>query len=457
MKSFFVPGLCLVLGLLGLNQPLAAGEPFGSASLLPAPSAQQPQPLYPLVMPTSYGGYQEEISPSDQGAPAFAPPPIGLSQDYQNAMKQSWDGAGCTDGSCGPTMGGACRTCPNWAVWGGGLVMGRTNQCDRPVTLDATTLQNVMTTSNAEQNWSGGFEVGAAWIMPNCCNAISASYWGLFPSNQQAYVNAANYAGGIRPVLNNIDRLGYNDGMVSDDVFNWMTTASGTHYVTMGSNFNSVEINFLGNTQAWGLTPFGGGGCNGCNPCGACGPSCWQFGWLAGVRYFQFNEYMLFQSDENDTMIGDPGDTDELSYRINTNNNLWGFQLGGQGAWYLNNCFSIYGSGRFGVFNNHITSDQYIAGAGGDAFINAGNYNGTPYRFSNSRNALAGVGQLDVGTRYQLGCHWSVYGGYRVVAVSGVATAPMQIPQNFGNPVNEICAGDTVILHGAFLGAQFAW
>jgi hypothetical protein len=156
-------------------------------------------------------------------------------------------------------------------------------------------------------------------------------------------------------------------------------------------------------------------------------------------------------------MIGDPGDLDELSYRIDTDNSLWGFQFGGQGAWYINNCFSIYGSGRFGVFNNHVTSTQYLSGAGGDAFINAGLYNGDTFRYTNSRNALAGVGQFDLGSRYQLGCHWSLYGGYRVVAISGVATAPSQIPANFGNPVNSICAGDSVILHGAFLGAQYSW
>jgi hypothetical protein len=452
--------MCLALGLMGLVQGLSAAEPFGSASLLPMPSVQEPQPFRPLVTPTSFTGMQEEISPSDQALPAFAPPPTGLSPDYQQAMKGAWDGAGCTDGSCGTALAGCGRPCPRWAVWSAGLVMGRANQCCRPLSLDSGTLQNVMGTSNANQDWSGGFEVGAAWIMPNCCNALSVSYWGLFPTNQSAYVNAANYGAGIRPALSNIDRLDYDDGTVNDDVFSRMITTTGAHRIAMGQTYNNVEMNFLGNTQAWGLVPFGagcGGGCNGCNPCGACGPSCWQFGWLAGVRYFQFNEYMLFQSDENDTVLNQPGDLDELSYRIDTNNNLWGFQFGGQGAWYLCNCFSIYGSGRFGVYNNHITSTQYLSGQAGDAVINAGDFDGTPVRYTNSRNALAGLGQIDLGARYQLGCHWSLYGGYRVVAVSGVATAPSQIPVNWSNPVNDICANDSVILHGAYMGAQFAW
>jgi hypothetical protein len=460
MKSFFVPGACLVLGLVGLVQPLSAVEPFGSASLLPMPSVQEPQPIYPLVTPTSFG--QEEISPSDQApAAAFAPPPVGMSQDYQQAMKGAWDGAGCTDGSCDVAMECCGRPCPHWAVWGGGLFMGRANQCYRPVTLDSGTMQNVLSTNAVEQDWSGGFEVGAAWIMPNCCNAISIGYWGLFPTNQRAALDAANTVGGISPVLGNVDQLDYSDGVVTDNVFNVMSTSSGTHEVAMGGSFNSLEINFLANTQAWGLAPFGsgcGGGCNSCNPCGACcKPCCWQFGWLAGLRYFRMNEYFLLETDVDDPMINDPGDTNELDYRIDVENNLWGFQFGGQGAWYLCNCWSIYGSGRFGVYNNHITSDQFMTGLGGDAFINSGDAAGTPVRYSTSRNALAGLGQIDLGTRYQLGCHWSIYGGYRVAAISGVATAVGQVPYNWGAPVNTICADDTVILHGAYMGAQFAW
>ena len=455
MKSSYLRSFCVVLGLLGISVPLSAAEPFGSASLLPMPSAQDTLPAYPLVSHTSYGQGPEELSPSDQAAPFTPPPAPVVSQDYQQAMKQSWDNAGA--GSYGPTLGAACgRPCPRFALYGGGLILRRADSCDHPLSLDAGTLQNVMGTDDARQRTAGGFEVGGAWIMPNCCNAISVGYWGLFPSDQMAYVNAANYSGGLRPVLGNVDRLSYNDGTTTDNVFNWMTTGTGTHYVSTSSSFNSVEINFLGNTTAWGLTPYGAG-CNSCNSCNSCGPQRWQFGWLAGFRYFSFNESLTMRTDENDTVIGQVGDTDELTYRINATNSLTGFQMGGQGAWYYNNCFSFYGAGRFGVYNNHVQSNQYISGTGGDAYINAGSYSGDAWRYSNTRNGLAGVGQLDLGTRYQMGCHWSIYGGYRLVGLAGVATSASQIPQNFGNPRNSICANDSVLLHGTFLGAQYAW
>jgi len=453
MKSSDVRGLCLALGLLGLVQPLAAAEPFGAASLLPMPSNQ---PLYPLVAPASYGGFHEDISPSDQPAPAFPPPPVG--SGYQQAMQQSWQSAG-TGNAMGAINAACCRPCPRFAVWGGGLVLGRAHLCDRPLTLDANSQQTVMGSDAASQKWAGGFETGAAWIMPNCCNAIAVNYWGLFPSCQGASVNATDYPSGIQPILGNIDRLNYNDGTTTDTVFNRMTSSSGTQTICTMSSYNSVEVNFLGNTQAWGLTPFGAGcgGCNGCAPCGGCGPARWQFGWLGGFRYFRFNDTFQMQSDGDDTIIGQTGDMDELTYGIQTTNSLLGLQMGGQAAWYLCDCFSLYGSGRFGAYNNYITSNQYVAGQGGDAFINAGSFNGTPYRFNSSRNALAGIGQIDLGARYQLGCHWSLYGGYRVVGLAGVATSVGQINQNFANPKTMICANEAILLHGAFLGAQYAW
>lgn len=450
MKPTDFRKLCLVLGLLGLVQPLAAAEPFGAPSLLPMPSAYNTEPSYPRITPASYSWAQEPISLGEQVPQPFAPQPAGLSNDYQQAMKQSWHNAG-NHGACGDVL--CCRPCPKFAVWGGGLIMDRSNQSDIPICRDVDSRQTVLGSGAVDQPWSGGFEVGAAWIMPNCCNAIAFNFWGLYPGMQDAYLYAPNYPGGVEPAIAGLDEVDYFDGTTTQSVQDWMTTSNGAHYAQSTYSFNSLELNFLGNTQAWGLVPYGAGG----NGCGACGPGCLQFGWLAGVRYFQFDGRFCQHTDYDDDIIGDPGDINELVYFMNTQNSLWGFQLGGQGAWHLTDCFSFYGHGRFGVFNNHVTSTQFIQGQNGDAFINGGDFSGTDYRFTNSRNVLAGMGQIELGARYQMGNHWSMYGGYRVVGLSGVATAPSQINGNFSNPVTHINAGDSVLLHGAILGAQYAW
>ncbi len=492
MKSFSIKKLCTLLGLLGLANVALAAEPFGSASLLPMPSVEHRSPLEQQQrLPTTYTtvttsyGYDDEGSPSDlpptyaplpapkyppSQEPSYAPsqapfasPSPAMSGQYKQAMETGWDGY-CGSGDpncCGPVACG--RPCPKFFGFGGGLILGRANQSNHTISQEGISYDTILGTDAASQDVSGGFEAGFGYILPNCCNAIGVTYWGLYPDDQMASVSAPNYMNPIRPALGlNLDQVWYDDSQGNNrSVQDWMTTTTGIHYISRSFDYNSVEINLFGNTQAWGLVPFGAGcgGCNGCNPCGGCGPSRFQFGWLGGVRWFGLGEGLRMQTDYNDTMVGDAGDYDELTYNLNTYNSLLGVQFGGQGSFYMTKCLSLYSAGRFGVYNNHITTDQALYGLGGDATINTGTYAGTAYRFDSSKDAIATMGQLDIGSRYQLGCHWSIYSGYRVVAISGVATAPSQINQNFSDPsyINRINADDTVILHGAYFGAQFAW
>jgi hypothetical protein len=460
MKSFYARSLWALMGLIGLAQPAFCAEPFGSASLLPMPSTYEPAVSYPTtVAPASYGGYQEQIAPGTQAPePTFAPPPpVVQAPDYQGAMKQSWDGAG----SCGPSIAAATAPCcPRVFGYAGGLVLGRAGQCGHVLTQQAGVYDTILDSSGTNQQWSGGFEVGGGIILPNCCNAIGVTYWGLFPSNQGDWINAADYGGNlIRPALGpNLDQVYYDNGAgTNQSVYNWMSTNTGKHEVWQNYNYNSVEANFFGNTLAWGLVPYNcGANCNGCNGCGC---NRLQFGWLGGLRYFNYGNGFALYSDQNDQNVWDANDPDQLCYHINTNNVLLGVQMGGQASYYLTNCLSLYGAGRFGVYNNHITASQWIDGSNGMAVINSGNYAGTTYNFNSSRDVLATLGQLDFGARYQLGCHWSFYSGYRIVGISNVANATGQISQNFadGNWGHHICAGDAVVLHGIFTGAQFAW
>jgi hypothetical protein len=461
MKSFYARSMWAVLGLIGLTQPLIAAEPFGSASLVPLPSTQ--------VQHTGYSGYQEQIySPSDQ-APApplpapdfqpFGPPPVGkMSNDYESAMKQSWHGGAgiaCAEAACAP----GCP-CPHIFGYAGGLVMGRSNQCEKALSQVIGTYDTWLNTADARQQWAGGFEGRLGFVMPNCCNAFEATYWGIYPSRQEAAIFGSDFSSGIRPIMGaNLDQLHYNDGFgTTYDVQQWMTNTSGIHYLERTYEFHNVEANFLGNTYAWGVVPFGAAcaDCAGCGP-GVCGPRRLQFGWLGGFRYFQFNEGMNFYTDYSDPVLD--GDPNELCYNVTTRNTLLGFQMGGQAAWYATNNLSFFGGGRFGVYNNHIEARQSIYGTGGDAYIANGTHAGEAYRFNTSTNVLAGLGQIDFGMRYQWGCHWSFVGGYRIVGITGVATAPSQIPGNFADSfyIQRVCAGDSVILHGAFAGGQFAW
>ena len=477
MKSFYTRGVMFALGLVSCASFAGAAEPFGSATLLPIPSQYEAQNT--LVSPAGYNrrNHQEDIpSPSDLGPtiapevnpnPAYSPRlgpspvPSQMSQPYDNAIRGNpWsDNAGsCSDGSCGVTAddascGSSC--CPTigsrWFAYGGGLIMSRANQSHHSLSQDINTYRTILDTHDAGQGTAGGFEAYAGRLLGcNGCNAFQLGYWGIYPGNTMASRLATGYPpSGIGPTLGTgLNLLEYDNGTNNYDMRTWMTTTTGIHDVSRSFNYNSAEANFLGNSYAWGLIPYTAG-------CG-CGPRM-QFGWLAGFRYFQYNDATSFYTEYDDTVLD--GDDNQFEYTTRTKNSLYGFQLGGQGNYRISNCWSLYGGGRAGVFNNHINATQFIAGSAGYANIAQGAYAGQPYFVESSRNVLAGIGQVDLGVRYNLNCRLSFNGGYRVVGISGLGTSDGQLASNFADPRQAayIRADNSVLLHGCYFGGTFMW
>ena len=67
------------------------------------------------------------------------------------------------------------------------------------------------------------------------------------------------------------------------------------------------------------------------------------------------------------------------------------------------------------------------------------------------------LAELDLGLAYQLTRHWSIYGGYRAVAVTGLALADNQIPFFLVDypAYADIETNGSLILHGAMFGVLF--
>jgi hypothetical protein len=115
---------------------------------------------------------------------------------------------------------------------------------------------------------------------------------------------------------------------------------------------------------------------------------------------------------------------------------------------------------RFGVYGNAIDHRQRVSGALGNATLNSGPQAGSDYAIEDSDFDLALAGQLDLGGRYAIGRRWSVDFGYRLVGLSGVATAEDNVAQaNFqtlgSNPTTD--TSGSLILHGVYLGSTYSW
>lgn len=208
----------------------------------------------------------------------------------------------------------------------------------------------------------------------------------------------------------------------------------------------------------------GAGGCAGGGAaCGAVGPAAgrrFQMNWLLGVRYFKFDENLFFSADVDDTTFDYlPTNYGEFFHDVEVNNDLVGVQLGCNMEYNFTCCTSFIAGTKFGLYGNHMDVYQRIYNNSGHAYIDPL----TPqnYTINVDDTDVAFLGEVRLGLARQVGCHWRLSGGYRAVAVSGVASAPHQMPVGrmlpalLDNPV--VYRDGDLILHGGYGGVEYAW
>lgn len=289
--------------------------------------------------------------------------------------------------------------------------------------------------------WHGGFEIGGGWCF-GCdrSQGLEVVYWGLF-----AAPGTVTAAGTLDSPID-FSQLDYGGGP-ADAFFQ----GAAAHRLVFDQGFHSVEINVLGNYA--GPLGCGRGGC--CNPCHR---SKLSFGWLAGFRYLNFTEDWLLTADAAEAVFD--GDATELGYEVDLDNNLFGFQMGLGLDYCLTPRFQTYAVAKFGVYGNAIDHRQQVSGVLGNATLNAGPQAGSDYVIDDSDFDLALAGQLDFGGRCAISRRWSVDFGYRLVGLSGVATAEDNVAQaSFqtlaAGPITD--SSGSLILHGAYAGATCTW
>jgi hypothetical protein len=436
--------------LLASLASVAYAQDAGAPSLFPLPPVTK---TYPVSQTTATDAlwYQGEQSPArpvapNPGAAALPAPslpsapstgePHVISPDYQAAMKGGWEG-GCT--TCCDDCG-----CGHY-IYANALIMTHDKRGGFVTSVDSATGDPAVLFCNPEfgRLWHGGFEIGGGWCFGcGCRHALEVVYWGLYPAEASAR------ATGTLDSMIDFSDLDYAGG--NADLF---FDGAAAHRVTYDFDFHSVEVNLVGNCCSGG--PFGCGMCGCCN--GNSG-SPWGFGWLAGFRYINFTEDWLFTTDTTETVFDN--DATELNYSVDTDNNLFGFQLGGGISYCITNALSAYATAKFGLYNNHIEQTQRVFGPLGNATINNGPFATSDYVIDAEDDDIAFVGQIDVGARWALNQSWSLNAGYRLLALSGVAISEDNVAQ--GNFQNVLGIADTqttgtFIMHGAVLGATYCW
>jgi hypothetical protein len=374
-----------------------------------------------------------------------------------------WDEDVCCNTSCGPTYFGGVNA----------LMLTRDRANPTWLSYQTDNIANqMMKTEDASFGYGGGFEVFAGMCLGGGCNscdpcnpcggggggwAIEGRYWGWYPGTAEAnaYDPSGILADGsdLGVVIPNLDQLNYDDGGGASSVDSYFQNAA-RHRIRMQNQLNNVELNLFNSPLGGGSAGVYGAGYAYGAPVG---PTV-AMNLLGGARYVRFNEDFLFSTDPSDGVF--TGAADEVHYHIETQNNLIGFQTGGNLSWFVTRSFSINSGAKVGLFANQMNMNQAIYGSNGYATVGAvGPWAGQAYNVSSSDTRISMLGELDLGASYQV-CRWmKVTGGYRVVAISGVALTENQIPTYFAglDDVREIDSNGNLLLHGAYAGLEFCF
>ena len=301
-----------------------------------------------------------------------------------------------------------CNMCPCTYGWVEGLILWRNNQAlNQPLVLNLNTEQTLLSARDLDFNAAGGVRAGFG-IRDRCGIAWEFNYLGLFNQSASAFLAAPNEL-----ALPGDLGLAVNNFFFTDQVS-----------VRYTSQLNNAEINRVF-----------------CCSCCDCPTRCRSVEWLYGFRYLNLNE--------NLSIVATDFQESSTTYRVRTNNNLFGAQIGSR----LRRCFGWWSweaTGKVGIFGN---AAQQL----GDPIIDFPGFLIRPAR-STSGGQVAFLGELNLTGIYQIDEVWGIRAGYNLILVEGVALAPNQLDfTNTPTSGTDLSTNGGVFLHGLNVGLEARW
>ena len=357
------------------------------------------------------------------------------------------------------------------AFWYAGvraLYMTRDRSDNVWLSLDTDNLPaHLLDSHDASMDWEFGFEgyVGRAFDCGR--SALEGRYWGVYSEVQEASVLRTAAAGNFDTPIDFTPLVFDNGGGGGPEpVANFFLNAE-IHRVQRSYEIQNVEVNFLRllgdcSTCAPACGTQCGGSCGG-GSCGGCGwgesvVTALQVRWVAGLRYFRFDEGFQFATDRGSIVFGDDL-AEELYYDIDVANHLVGLQLGCRFDYASCRRWSLHGDTKLGLYGNHITHRQLFGSGNGAATIDdvGGPFNTAPYDISSTKNDASMIAEFDFGCDIAVSSCWTAGFGCRVVGVSGVALTTAQIPRYFEDlgEARRIDSTGSLLLHGGYAQIEY--
>lgn len=167
--------------------------------------------------------------------------------------------------------------------------------------------------------------------------------------------------------------------------------------------------------------------------------------WLAGFRYFNFEEKFELHSVQNiNTPVAPSAD-----YRIRTHNDLYGGQLGVKAELPLTERLGVQFLGKAGVYNNRARqSNKIVSHAVGPAVTTV------TRDAQGTLNKTSFLGELNLGGYIKITENVQIVAGYNVMWVNNLARAFDQMDFTFTANSGASVRTDSVLLHGANVGVE---
>lgn len=342
-------------------------------------------------------------------------------------------------GPCGDVCGDGCDSvCGGmWFASVRALYMTRASANSVSTSYNTANPSQELMHTQFDTTWQPGGEVRFGRSFACGMVSVEAVYWTLNPVTGTQSATVAN--GTVSTPLRT-DGFQFGAGgspLTGSDFYN----RAREHRLSMRDEIHDVEVNLLTN-------PFA-------DPC--CG-----FGnikWLIGARFIRFTEDTTFGTLSGaGTTWGAGGGALEAYMDDQVANDMMGGQLGLDAQFCLGGTVKLVVAPRVGIFNNHMENHfRLYRGDGVVATPIAASGLPGVYDLSTSKDALAFLGQLDLGVQWNFFCNWSATMGYRLVAISGVGLADHQFTNNLvNNPgMAQIDHNGELILHGAYAGLQY--
>lgn len=454
----------LSLALLGALPAYGENVGAGAPTLLPLPdAAPQLQVNYTTASRTRSGLQPQtidvapvapeavQVQPGDPpGYGHGAPGNYGV-HDHGTAPYAA--SSGCASGACsgsgnpwanwpnddsctaGTNLGGG-----NWysngpcgGAWFGGanyLVLGRNNPNAFWTTYETNNNPNqLLNTRDALGNYKSGGEIHfGRWF----CNSgmvnnlgLDVVYWTTAHLGGQATIRDVN---NLLSTPIDVGNVNITNSLGTNTAGSYFDNAR-SHRITRSDELHNVELNLLS-----------GSAYAGCDL---------SVTWLAGVRFFRFDETLRFESVQGGVEFGQNGGANEVALQSRCVNNLVGFQIGSRIDYNVWGNFGIYALPKFGIYGNGASARNVLYT--GDGF--------TQFDIAGSRTDFSTIAQLDLGGTYTFGkcCNWRAFAGYRVMGITNVALADNQFLPFLADAAGfaDVKTNGSLILHGGYTGLEY--